>query len=421
MNLYKSFSLYTIGSFIEKGISFFLMPIFTFYLSTRDFGILALVTSVISFMVPIIGLGISGAISVAYFNGDRKNYPSYFSSSILAPFIVSVFLSILVYLFKGPIQAYFEVPFFWLLVIPFFCFFSFINSMLLIDYQIKDEPMNYITYSLGNTILNFIISLGLIYFFKFGFEGRLIGQYFSVFFFFLIALYILKKKRNLLVKEVSWVNAKDSLSFGLPLVPHLIGGLILNISDRLFIDHFCGKELLGIYNIAYVLGSVISIFGSAFVNAITPFSFKLFSENTRESLIKVVKMYWAFIFFMVLIVFGIYLLTPIIFKYFIDPKFYEGTKYIIWITLGYFFQGIYFLFVNVIFYLKKTKILFYFSIFNIVLNLSLNYFLIRLLGPIGAAYATCISFFIFCFTIAIYSNSIFPLPWLSIFIKKEVK
>lgn len=421
MNLYKSFSLYTIGSFVEKGISFFLMPIFTFYLSTRDFGILALVTSVISFMVPIVGLGVSGAISVVYFNGDRKNYPSYFTSSILAPFCVSIILTIFVYLFREPITEYFEIPFYWILFVPLFCFFSFFNSMLLIDFQIKDEPINYIVYSLGNTVLNFIISLGLVYFFKLGFEARLIGQYFSVVFCFLVAFYLLRAKRKLIVRSISSVNITDSLSFGLPLVPHLIGGLVLNMADRLFIDHFCGKELLGIYNLAYVLGSVISIFGSAFVNAITPFSFKLFAENTTDSLNKVVKMYWVFIVFMILIFIGVYIFTPLIFKYFIDVKFVEATKYIIWITLGYFFQGIYFLFVNVIFYLKKTKILLYFSLFNIILNLSLNYFLIPILGPIGAAYATCISFFIFCFSIAIYSNSILPLPWLSIFSKKIMK
>lgn len=420
MNLFKSFSLYTIASFIERGLAFFLLPIFTFYLSTKDFGVLALVTSVFSFTLPLVTLGIQGAISVAYFNGEKNNYPSYFTSSIFPPFVIAVLLTILVLLFKTPIENYLAIPVLWILFIPIFCFLSFFNSLLLIDYQIKNEPIKYVGYSLSNSALNIIISLLLVISFNLGYQGRLLGQYISIFIFSIIAVYVLLKKK-LLVKNISWTNAKESLLFGLPLVPHIIGGMVINMSDRLFIDHFYGKEELGIYNIGYVLGSAISILCAAFANAIIPFSYKLFAENTYVAKAKVVKVYWLFIGLMGITVFCIWLFTPLIFKWFVDAKFSEGSKYVVWITLGYFFQGMYLLFANIIFYLKKTKVLFYLSFINVILNLGLNYFLIPLLGPIGAAYATCISFFVFFITIAFYCNKIYPLPWLSPFIKYKEK
>lgn len=413
MNLVKSFSLYTIASFIERGIAFFLLPIFTFYLTPKDFGILALITSIFSFSLPLVNLGIQGAISVAYFNGEKENYPSYFTSSILPPFVISVFITAFLLLFKTPIGNFLGLPFIWILSIPFFCFLSFLNSLLLIDYQIKNEATKYVVFSLSNSTVNIIISLLLVMIFKYGYQGRLIGQYVSIILFSIITLYVLYQKRNLLVKSVSWINIKNSLSFGLPLVPHIIGGMVINMSDRLFIDHFCGKEQLGIYNIGYVFGSAISILCSAFANAIIPFSYELFSINTYEAKAKVVKVYWLFIGLMILIVFCMWLFTPLVFKWFVDDKFAAGSKYVIWITLGYFFQGLYLLFANVIFYLKKTKVFFYLSFINILINLSLNYFLIPIFGPMGAAYATFISFFVFFVTIAIYCNKIYPLPWLS--------
>lgn len=419
MNLFKSFSLYTIASFIERGIAFFLLPVFTFYLTTKDFGVLALITSIFSFTLPLVNLGIQSAISVAYFNGSKENYPSYFSSSIFPPFIIAFFLTVLLLIFKTPVENYLGIPFVWILSLPFFCFLSFFNSLILIDYQIKNEPSKYVVFSLSSSTLNILISLLLVVTFDFGYPGRLIGQYLSISLFSIIAAYILYKKRKLLVKNVTWENTKNSLSFGLPLVPHIIGGMVINMSDRLFIDHFCGKEQLGIYNIGYVIGSAISILCVAFANAIIPFSYELFSINTYEAKAKVVKVYWIFIVLLIFIVFCVWIFTPFVFKWFIDVKFSGGAKYVIWITLGYFFQGLYLLFANIIFYLKKTKVFFYLSFVNILINLGLNYFLIPIFGPMGAAYATCISFFVFFITIAIYGNKVYPLPWLSAFSKTK--
>lgn len=409
MKLLKSFSLYTIASFIERGIAFFLLPVYTFYLTTTDFGILALLTSISSFILPFVTLGIPGAISVAYFKGERENYPSYFTSAMVAPFITTVLLTF----FQPILNSYFELPVIWILVLPFSCFLSFFTSLLLIDYQIKDQPLKYITFSLSNSIFNIVLSILLVTVFRYGYDGRLFAQLMSAFIFSLIAFFILLKKK-LIVKNITKANIKDSLMFGLPLVPHIVGSIVINMSDRMFIDHFYGKEVLGIYNIGYVLGSTISILCAAFANAIIPFSYDLFVQDTYEAKAKVVRVYWIFIGVMLVILFFIWLLTPFIFEWFIDAKFADGAKYVIWIALGYFFQGMYLLFANIIFYLKKTKILFYMSFINIMINLGLNYFLVPNIGPLGAAYTLCISYLIFFLTVAVYCQKEFPLPWMSI-------
>lgn len=60
MNIYKSFSIYVLTSFIERGLAFFLLPVFTFYLSPYDYGILSLLTSLWVFTLPIVSLGTQG-------------------------------------------------------------------------------------------------------------------------------------------------------------------------------------------------------------------------------------------------------------------------------------------------------------------------------------------------------------------------
>jgi O-antigen/teichoic acid export membrane protein len=414
----KSFSIYTTASFIEKGISFFLLPVFTFYLSPKDFGYLALITSLISFTQPLLTLGVPGAISVAYFRDDKTKFPSYFSSSSLLPLGIALILFLVLAIFRTYLFDYFHVSATWIIFIPIICFLSFINSLLLVYYQINNEPLKYVTFSLSNTILNISFSLLLVITFKQGFEGRLLSQYLSALLLFICAVYILYK-RGLLVYKIEWENVRDSLMFGLPLIPHIIGGLVINMSDRLFIDHFFGKEALGIYNVGYVIGATISILCSAFANAIIPFSYELFNENTVASKFKVVKVYYLFIIFLVAVIFFVWLFTPLAFHYMIDRKFAEGSQYVIWVTLGYFFQGLYLLFANIIFYLKKTKILFLWSFFNVFINLTLNYFLVRKYGALGAAYTLCLSYFIFFVVISIVTHRLYPLPWLY-FLKNKV-
>jgi O-antigen/teichoic acid export membrane protein len=79
--------------------------------------------------------------------------------------------------------------------------------------------------------------------------------------------------------------------------------------------------------------------------------------------------------------------------------------------LSYFFWGIYILFAGFIFYSKKTNQLAYLALLNVILNLILNYYLILSFGPIGAAYATCISFMIVALIVIWRVTILFKLPW----------
>jgi O-antigen/teichoic acid export membrane protein len=248
------------------------------------------------------------------------------------------------------------------------------------------------------------------------YQGRLLGQYFSILFFSIFA-FILLKKRRVLTYKISKEFIKDALLFGLPIVPHVIGGMVINMSDKIFISHILGNSELGIYNMGYTIGATISMLSTSFANSIVPVSYSLFNKGDCFSKEKVVKIYWVFIISLAFIVFLISLLAPFIFDYFINQQFIKGVSYVKWISLGYFFHGCYLLFVNVIFYVKKTNILFYLSIMNIVVNLISNYLLINKYGAVGATFALCISYFVLFISTAIISNKLYSLPWF-FFLKK---
>ncbi|MFN2440712.1 MAG: polysaccharide biosynthesis C-terminal domain-containing protein, partial [Chitinophagaceae bacterium] len=112
------------------------------------------------------------------------------------------------------------------------------------------------------------------------------------------------------------------------------------------------------------------------------------------------------------ILIAITLATPTFFVTLIDETYAKGTIYVFWVGLSYFFWGVYLVFSGYIFYSGKTKILGWLALVNVVFNLVFNYFLIQLYGPLGAAYATCLSYFIVCVVIVYMANRLYPMPWL---------
>jgi O-antigen/teichoic acid export membrane protein len=174
------------------------------------------------------------------------------------------------------------------------------------------------------------------------------------------------------------------------------------------VAHFAGNAQLGIYSLAYTLGSIIFMIAMAFNTAWTPYFFELLEQNTVQSKTKIVKITYLFIAGLFIATLGLSVLTPFIFKYFINEKFSEGAAIVPWVAFSCFFFGCYVAFTNYISYLK---------IVNITLNMLLNFLLIKQYGIFGAALATFCSFGFFALIIAFVAIKIYPMPWLNVSFK----
>ena len=70
--LIKSTGVLTISSFSTKLISFFLVPLYTAILTTEDYGIISLISTTISLLIPFLTLNILDAVVV--FSIRNKNF-----------------------------------------------------------------------------------------------------------------------------------------------------------------------------------------------------------------------------------------------------------------------------------------------------------------------------------------------------------
>jgi len=405
--LIKSFSIYTLGAFLTQGINFLLLPLFTHYLTTADFGLLTLITTSASFLAPLMLLSIDGAISIEYYKQQFNDFSRYISSSLLISSISGLLIFFILLISNAYLYRFFGIPRLWLLLIPVFAILENFKIVALVIFQVKKKAELYALVSFSYTLVNIFLSLFFVIFLKYNYTGRLYSQYISTFAYFVMAVLILLNQKLLTIRVEKRMMA-DAFNYGLPLVLHAIGFITINLADRLFVSHYSGTSQLGIYSLAYTIGSVISIIAIAFNNAWTPHLFELLTGNTPESKRKIVKTTYAYLASLFLITILLIISSQFIFYIFIDPRFSAGAKIMPWIAMSSYFFGCYLAFTNFIFYKKNNKIFAIAAIINILVNLILNYFLIPAYGIIGAAYATFISFLIFAAFIGTIAIKLYP-------------
>lgn len=410
--LFKNISFFTFFNIVNSAIPFLLLPILTTYLSPEDYGIVDIFLNISLIATPLIGLSVVQSISRYYF--EDIDLPKFVTTIflILSGFgILVVFVAVFVSIFAEDFLQAFNIPPGIIVVALVYTLFSQLSEILLILWRVSYQTVKFGLFRILKTCLDLGLSIVLIVSFKMGWEGRIIPQLAIAILFGIIASIILYKNGYLLKTKISKKYKKEALSFSLPLIFHTLGGNIIGFSDRFFILFMLGLNNVGIYSVGYQIGMVIALLQNSFNQAWVPFFFEKLKGNKDADKIKIVKITYGYFGFILLIVLFFYILTPTIYKYFIGEAFDSGKSVVLWILLGYAFQGMYKMVVNYLFFLKKTKLIAYCTLFTMALNLVLNYFLINRNGINGAAQATLISFIVLFVLVFIISKRNYKMPW----------
>ncbi len=411
MNLFKSISVYTISNLSKNAVGFLLLPIITVYLEKGENGDLSTITSIVLMLSPFILWTAHGAVNLEYFRQDQgaKNFPSFVSSALLPPTIVALICSLFFVIAAPFLSSWLDINKKWILLIPLLCIINVIPNFTSVIFQAKKKPIQHAVYNIGLTTVDLLLAILLIVGFSLNWEGRLWAILASKAAFTIIGLYLLWRA-GLIKRSIEKKYVKEVFFYGFPLIPHVLATGVMDLSDRLFIREMVSREELGVYDIGYKIGSIILIVQASLLMAWTPFFYeKMKAINDWNKTYIVTASY----FFMVVLILCAILLTigaPIIF-WFLGNDFAGGIQYVFWVALAYVFLGFYKVFAGFIFYEKKNTLLSYIAIFNVIMNLILNYFLIKEYGAMGAAYATVISYFLFFLITALISHRIHPMPW----------
>lgn len=414
MKLFRAFSAYTLLGFLNAGLGFLLLPVLTRYLSPEDYGIISLVNVYVSVLMPVLGLSTAGLATVEYYNTSvsKPEFQKLFSSIRIIPLLILVPLSIIFISGQSFLPGLMEIPelAYWL-ILPLTLFSLYASNFSTFLITTKKVRLYGIT-TIARVIFELAITLFFVVYIGRNWDGRIFSAIIITGGLSCISIYYYRKW-NLLSSDIRIKYVRQAILFGSPLIIHQIGKFVINQSDRLFLAKMVSMEEMGIYSVGYQVGTVILILVTAFSNFFSPFLYERLNKNSPEAKREIIRVSYIFLLVISIAVIALTIATPIIFRYFIDVNFSDGTKYVFWVGLGYFFWGFYAILSGYIFFLKRTKILGYIALLNVVLNILFNYLFIKSFGAIGAAYATCLSYFIIAGIMVVVVNRLYPMPWFS--------
>ncbi len=409
--LFKNSFIYSSSNIIRSAIPFLLLPILTRYLTPTDYGIVATFQILLAIAVVFVNLNMHGAVAVNFFKIQRQEF-EVFIGNVFVILFTSFFLTLcIVSAIKGPLSHLIKFSENWLPIIVIIALSQSIITLTLTLWRIEQKPLPYGIFQIIQTVLNVILSLIFVVIFNWHWQGRVLGIIIASIIFGLISLFIIYKKKYIKF-NFNKTHIKDALIFGIPLIPHALGGWIMTSIDRIFINSMVDIASTGIYTVGYQVGMIIGLFATSFNQAWSPFLFAKLKENDGASKLRIVKFTYFYAVGIIVLALSLSLVAPWFLNFFVSKNFHDANKYVFWIALGYAANGMYYMVVNYIFYVKKTYILAWVTFFSAGINVVLNYFFIKANGPIGAAQATTVTFFIIFILTWILSAKVYKMPWL---------
>lgn len=414
LKLLKHLSLYTVVGFLNPAINFFLTPVLSYYLLPADYGILSLFTTYITLVIPIVSVVAYALLSVEYYKEkDKKVFASKFLSIQIIPAINLIWIALLAwslfYQYAGAVELQ-DVDRIWVIVILLISFSTVYIDTLFTFLVIQRKVTLYTILSIIRVVVESGLTVLLIVYNGYGWEGRILSAFVVSVLFFLYSIYYFKKQ-GYLNGTIKLEYVRAGIMYGLPLILHTLSKVVMNQSDRLFITKLRSIDEAGVYSIGYVIGSVVMIAVNVFNNLLTPYLYERLANLTEKAKVQLVKASYLFVVSAAFVLLLLMPLSEILFRYFIDKNYINGSRYVFWIGLSYFFWGCYLLFSGYIFYYNKTKLLARLAILSIACNMLFNYIFISRYGAIGAAYSTALSFFIVFVIITYRANKLVWLPW----------
>lgn len=410
--MFRSFSIYTFSNLLSTGIPFLILPYLTYYLTPEDYGVISIFQVLCGFLFPFVGINSQSSVSLQFVKKDKGGYKRYLGNSMILTVMSFTVVCAIAILFGEQMLSATSFPYSWIWAVLIYVLAQNILEVLLADLRMKDATGLYAFFSVCRAGLDVGLTVYFITMAGKSWEGRVEGQTLAVGIMAMVLLSIFVLRSDIKFK---WDRnqLRHLLKYGAPLIPHVIGGMIITFSDRLFIEQMVGLGDVGLYTVGYQVGMVISLLQNSFNQAWVPWFYGRLKEDTEEGNRMIVKRSYLFILAVFTTAIVLTLVSPWLFDWFMDKDFSGGAAFVGWIAVGMAFTGVYKVFVNYLFYHEKTGVIAIVTLFTALLNIVLNYFLILKFSTIGAAIATTISLFFQCLVVAIICIRKYKMPWFS--------
>ena len=370
-------TLFSMFSFINRGISFVLMIILAKYIMPSQYGELSLFNTIVQLLGYFITLSCTGYFTISYFQRKGECFRQDFTSIILIITGCTVTVSLVLLFTQNALAHVANLPPLFLWFALAICVGEALFNLLMNYVRIQEKVIRYGLLSCGFAVISFFISIYMVVYKGLDWQGRVYTHLIIAVLSGILGFIVLASKR-FLTRNVTWAGTKIVLKWGIPLIPHHAVGWIKQGCDRFIINSTHSLEAVGVFSFALNMTSIVNMVGMAFnqTNSVTIYQLlsSELSAKEKKSVLKKQTRNIGFIYtisYILILIFGSILVLLAI------PNYQASLPYF-WITsVSGYLNCIYFLFVNYLFYYHRNKNIMMVTFLSSLLHLSMSLLLTK--------------------------------------------
>ena len=382
--LFSNFAVFIVGNLGSKLISFLMVPLYTYYLNSKQFGTVDLLLTTINLCLPLITFSLFDAVFRFVMDKDIDNVKvistGFFTTLVL--FALSVVLF--------PILSIFNIPY---LVLFFLILFVTATFTMFQNYVRASGSSRIFAFSgVINTLVFASTNLILLVFFNGGVRAYL-GSYLVAI--IVATLYIVFRThlwKTIKLTEFSYSLLKRMLKYSVPLIPNSLAWWFTNDSSRYFILIFVGISGNGLFAVANKIPTIINMFFSVFTQAWQISAVDEFKSSDNES-------YYSDVFekllrFLFLLVYGIMFVLKPAMKLLFDANYYIAWQYVPILLIAVLLADASAFLGTIYLAAEKTANVFSTTVLGMVVNVLLGALLTPAIGIFGTGISMSLGFLV---------------------------
>ncbi|MFW5687390.1 MAG: lipopolysaccharide biosynthesis protein [Bacteroidota bacterium] len=409
-------AIYGISSIVGRLLNYLLVPVYTNYFLTHEFGVIAVMYSYVAILIVILTHGMETAF-FRFSEQQPDNKARIFGTALLSVFAISFVFVLTTTMFSQPIADLLRYPDHPEYVLWFGIIIG-LDALMSIPFarlRAENKPIRFAIVKLAGIGVNILLVLFFVVFSPWiienhdgvlaGLINRVYNPDVGVGYVFISNLVASSITALLLLPVIfrgkfafSAAVWKPMILYAFPLLIAGLAGILNEALDKILLVYLLPEEtamsMVGIYGACYRVSVLMVLFIQAFRFAAEPFFFAEYkNENAKELYARVMKVFVVTCLFIFL---GIMLYMDVI-QYFIGKDFREGLDVVPILLMAHIFLGIYF---NLSIWYKltgQTRFGAYIAVIGAGITILFNILLIPLIGYYASAWAHLVCYF--CMTL----------------------
>jgi len=409
-DLGKQLAIYGAGDVAVSAVNLLLLPIYVRFLSERDYGILALLGAVEVIAKIFFRWGLDGSFMRFFYEHDDEPGRQRLASTIfffllivngvllVASLVASSWLARVA--FDDPAAA---LPLRLVVINTFAIAFTFFPFHVL---RMEQRSTEFSALAIMRSVATVVLRLALVVGLGLGVLGVVIADLMVT----AALMAVLMRRFAPLIRPMFSADVlRQSLSFGLPRVPHAAAQQVIAVGDKFILAIFRPIAEVGMYSMGVSFGLTQKLFLSAFEYAWAPFYYSAARERGAAGLFAKVTTYGVAA--LGLLTAGLSAIARDLLDLMTRGVFVDAAPIVTWTAVGVFLQGVYLLTSIGLNITKQTGYYPASTIAAAVANVGLNYALIPRYGMIGAAWANAAAYAVQAGLAFTFSQRVYPVRY----------